>query len=162
MPPVKCLLGDRGPIPAGYQVPKTLVINVNGVIVHSEYKFGIGFEILKRPGLSAFIQRMSRSYEIALFGDMDQGHIMEIAEALDPEQHYIQGRLGRESTIMKNGVYIKDFSYLGRALKDVVYIDFTDDMVPEHKANCILVPEWKGERDDRALIDLVPFLENIA
>jgi mitochondrial import inner membrane translocase subunit TIM50 len=103
---------------------------------------------------------MSRSYEIALFGDMDQGHIMEIAEALDPEQHYIQGRLGRESTIMKNGVYIKDFSYLGRALKDVVYIDFTDDMVPEHKANCILVPEWKGERDDRALIDLVPFLES--
>lgn len=87
---------------------------------------------------------------------------MEIAEALDPEQRYIQGKLGRESTIMKNGKYTKDFSYLGRPLKDVIYIDFTDENIPSHKENCILIPEWKGEKDDRALIDLVPFLENIA
>ena len=85
---------------------------------------------------------------------------MEIAEALDPEQRYIQGKLGRESTIMKNGKYTKDFSYLGRPLKDVIYIDFTDENIPSHKENCILIPEWKGEKDDRALIDLVPFLES--
>ena len=85
---------------------------------------------------------------------------MEIAEALDPEGRIISGRLGRESTIVKNGRYIKDFSYLGRPLKDVIYIDFSDEGVPLHKENCILIPEWKGERDDRALIDLVPFLES--
>jgi hypothetical protein len=39
---------------------------------------------------------------------------MEIAEALDPEGRMIQGRLGRESTIVKGTKYIKDFSYLGR------------------------------------------------
>ena len=84
---------------------------------------------------------------------------MEIADALDPEMRIISGRLGRESTIMKNGQYIKDFSYLGRPLKDVVYIDFTDDTVPNHRDNCIILPEWKGEKDDRALIDIVPFLD---
>lgn len=68
-PPVKCLLGDRGPAPPGAMFPKTLVLNVNGTLVHSEYKFGIGFEVLKRPGLSAFVNRVGRSYEIALFGD---------------------------------------------------------------------------------------------
>lgn len=41
MPPVNCLLGDRGPIPPGYQVPKTLVLNVNGTLVHSEYKVSL-------------------------------------------------------------------------------------------------------------------------
>ena len=117
--------------------------------------------MLKRPGLSAFINRVGRSYEIALFGDQEQGHIMEIAEALDPQGRIIAGRLGRESTIMgSDGRYIKDLSYLGRPLKDVIYIDFNDLNVPHHKENCIVLPEWHGERDDRALIDLVPFLES--
>ena len=85
---------------------------------------------------------------------------MEIAEALDPQQRMIAGRLGRESTIMNaNGRYIKDLSYLGRNLKEVIYIDFNEENVPHHKENCIILPEWKGERDDRALIDLIPFLD---
>lgn len=37
-PPVKCLLGDRGMAPPGAVFPKTLVLNVNGTLVHSEYK----------------------------------------------------------------------------------------------------------------------------
>lgn len=73
-PPVKALLGERF-IPPGYAARPTLVLSVNGVLVHSEYKFGIGFEITKRPGLSAFVNRMSRSYDVHLFGDQEQGHI---------------------------------------------------------------------------------------
>lgn len=161
LPPVNALLGERPPLPPGYQAPKTLVLNVHGTLVHSEYKFGVGFEILKRPGLTAFVNRMSRNYEIALFGDQEAGHVMEIAEALDPEGRMIQGRLGRESTIVKGSKYIKDFSYLGRNIKDVIYIDFTDDgILPIHQANTIIIPEWSGDSDDRELIDLVPFLES--
>lgn len=86
---------------------------------------------------------------------------MEIAEALDPEGRMIQGRLGRESTITKGTKYIKDFSYLGRPIKDVIYIDFSEDCVlPIHQANTIILPEWTGDSDDRELIDLVPFLES--
>lgn len=85
---------------------------------------------------------------------------MEIAEALDPEGRIIQGRLGRESTIMKNGSYIKDFSYLGRNIKDVIYIDYSDEAAPLHNDNTILISQWTGAEDDRELIDLVPFLES--
>lgn len=76
----------------------------------------------------------------------------------------IQGRLGRESTIFDKSTktYIKDFSYLGRPLKEVIYLDFTDDTVPMHKDNCLVLPQWKGDPDDRELIDLVPFLESMA
>lgn len=107
---------------------------------------------------------MSRGgqYEIALFGDQESGHIQEIAEALDPEYRIISGRLGRESTIMKNGAYIKDFSYLGRNIKDVIYIDYSDEAAPMHKDNTIIIPKWEGDANDRELIDLVPFLESIA
>lgn len=61
---------------------------------------------------------------------------------------------------MKNGKYIKDFSYLGRPLSEVIYIDFSDEIVPFHKDNCLILPQWTGQADDRELIDLVPFLES--
>ena len=61
---------------------------------------------------------------------------------------------------MQNNVYIKDFSYLGRPIKEVVYLDFTDETVPHHKLNAVVLPEWKGDMDDRALFDIIPFLES--
>ena len=70
-----------------------------------------------------------------------------------------QGHLGRESTIGKDGQYIKDFSYLGRPIRDIIYIDFSKDMAPYHSSNTIILPEFKGEMDDRALYDILPFLD---
>lgn len=37
-PPVEKLLPDRPPLPPGAAYPKTLVINLRGTLVHSEYK----------------------------------------------------------------------------------------------------------------------------
>lgn len=37
-PPVNSLLMERPPLPPGYQNMKTLVLNITGVLVHSEYK----------------------------------------------------------------------------------------------------------------------------
>lgn len=40
----------------------------------------------------------------------------------------IMARLGRESTLIsKEGNYVKDLSYMNRDLKDVLYLDFTDE-----------------------------------
>lgn len=71
----------------------------------------------------------------------------------------IVGRFGRESTLLKEGKYVKDLTYLNRPLKDIVYIDFEDDAVAFHKENVILLPKFEGDIDDRGLIDLIPFLE---
>jgi len=68
-PPVDKLLMDRPPLPPGYGNPKVLVLNLNGTLIHSEYKFGVGFELLKRPGLAMFLSTMARNYEVVIFGD---------------------------------------------------------------------------------------------
>ena len=71
----------------------------------------------------------------------------------------IQGRYGRENTLLKDGKYIKDLSYMNRPLKDVVYLDFADDTIEYHKDNCILLSQFEGDAQDRDLIDLIPFLD---
>jgi len=39
---------------------KVLVMNLNGTLVHSTYSLGVGVELYKRPGLTMFLNRMSR------------------------------------------------------------------------------------------------------
>ena len=85
-PPVEKLLPDRPPLPPGAAYPKTIVLNMRGTLTHTEYKvnlffllrsfqFGQGFETLKRPGLSVLLQRLSRYYEVVVFGDEESGVI---------------------------------------------------------------------------------------
>jgi len=83
-PAVDSLLMPRQELPPGYQHNKVLVLNLSGTLVHTEYKLGVGFEVMKRPGLSMFLQRLARYYELVFFGDQEQGFVMEISEALDP------------------------------------------------------------------------------
>lgn len=135
------------------------MLNLNGTLVHQTYSMGVGVEMYKRPGLSTFLNRMARHYEICIFGMGEQHGIHEVCEALDPQQQMIAGRFGRESTLLKDGKYIKDLSYLNRPIKEIVYVDFDDDTVSFHKDNAIIIPKFEGDRDDRALIDLIPFLE---
>ena len=84
----------------------------------------------------------------------------DVCEALDPNYQMIAARLGRESTLLKNGKYIKDLSYMNRDLKDVVYIDFDEEKADSHKDNVIVLPLWEGNFDDRHLYDIMPFLES--
>lgn len=74
----------------------------------------------------------------------------------------IAGRFGRESTALKDGKYVKDFSYLNRPIADIIYVDFSDEHVEYHKENCLILPRFEGDADDRELIDLIPFLDHLA
>jgi import inner membrane translocase subunit TIM50 len=89
----------------------------------------------------------------------ESGTVNEVCEALDPKFEMIQGRFGRENTILKNGKYIKDLSYMNRPAKDIIYVDFSDEFVDFHKENAIILKKFEGEHEDRDLIDLIPFLD---
>lgn len=142
--------------------PKTIIIGLRGVSVRSEYKLGLGFEFKKRPGLSTFLKHLSRYYEIVIFGDEESSLVQEICEALDPNGMMIAGRIGHDSTLLKDGRYIRDLSYMNRDIQDIVCIDFDPDKYWFHKDNVIKIPEWNGDNDDRVLLDLLPFLEHLA
>lgn len=106
-----------------------------------------------------FLNRMSRYYEVVIFGMGEQHVITEAAMALDPNHTMIVGAFGREMTVLKDGQYIKDLTYLNRPLKEIIYVDFEDEVVKYHKENAIILPKFEGQEDDRSLIDLIPFLE---
>jgi import inner membrane translocase subunit TIM50 len=144
-PPVEKLMPDKPPLPPHVPYPKTLIIGLRGVSVHSEYLLGVGFEFKKRPGLTSFLQRMARCYEVVVFGDEESSLVQEICEALDPDARIIVGRLGHESTLLKDGKYVKDLSYMNRDIKDIVCIDFDDEKFSYHKRNVIKVPKWNGK-----------------
>jgi import inner membrane translocase subunit TIM50 len=60
---------------------------------------------------------------------------------------------------LKDGKYVKDLSYINRPIKDIVYVDFSDEYVDFHKDNCIILSKFEGDEGDRDLIDLIPFLD---
>lgn len=161
-PPVDKLLQDKPPLPPHVPFPKTLILGLRGITVRSEYKFGEGFEFKKRPGLNTFLQRLARSYELVIFGDEESSLVQDICEALDPEMQMIGGRLGHESTLLKDGRYIKDLSYMNRDIKDIVCIDFEPEKFYYHQDNVIKISQWEGDNLDRELLDLIPFLEHLA
>jgi import inner membrane translocase subunit TIM50 len=49
-------------------------------------------------------------------------------------------------------------SYINRPIKDIIYLDFSDELLKYHKTNAIVIPKFDGEEEDRILTDVLPFL----
>ena len=69
---------------------------------------------------------MSKLYEIAVFTAGLKDYADWIINDLD-KQGFISHRLYRDHTRLKNGVYIKDLSRLGRDLQKTIIIDNIED-----------------------------------
>jgi import inner membrane translocase subunit TIM50 len=161
-PPVSKLLPDLPKLPPGYQLPKTLVLDLRGTLVSSEYSLGVGFEVKRRPGLTEFLSKMSQMYEVVLFSDEDFQFTHMTAENIETKQRVFQARLSREHMCLRSGELIKDLSFLNRDLKNVIILEKDPKKVKFHPDNVILVPEFTGDSSDKALIELIPFLEHVA
>lgn len=74
--------------------PKTLVLNVTGTLLDTEYVFGKGLIVKKRPGLHQFLKKMSGLYEIVLFSDDDSMLLETLIPSIDPRQQIIHGYFG--------------------------------------------------------------------
>jgi hypothetical protein len=47
--------------------PKTLVLNLTGTLIKSEYIFGKGLRVTLRPGLENLLKNLVTKYEIIIF-----------------------------------------------------------------------------------------------
>lgn len=141
---------------------KTLVINLNKTLINYEYKFGSGFEILKRPGLMKFLQEMGQVYEVVIFGTEDSNFVEEVAGKLDQFEMNIKYKLGKEATRLVNGSYVKDLHFLNRDLKNVVCVDYDPENIKFNPTNAVILPEFNGDGKDRELIMAIVFLKEMA
>ncbi|OCF72346.1 mitochondrial import inner membrane translocase subunit TIM50 [Kwoniella mangroviensis CBS 8886] len=158
-PAFKTLLPD--PLPPPHQRPYTLVIDLEGLLVHSSWDRASGWKTAKRPGVDYFLGYLSQFYEIVLFSSAPLYTAAPVAEKLDPYQAYLPYRLFREATRYVNGKVVKDLSYLNRDLSKVILLDTNSEHAELQPENSIIIKPWNGQPRDKGLVEMIPFLESI-
>jgi len=160
-PVVKKLLPDLPDLPF-IDPPKTLVLNLSDTLIHSNYEFGKGRQIIKRPGLTELLNHLSQMYEIVILSDDDREFTMSIASKFDPYGQLIAARYGSESHVLDNNVYVKDLKYLNRDLRRVVVVEIDKERMKYQPENAIYIPKFDGNSEDKTLFELIPFLQYLA
>ncbi|EUB60343.1 Mitochondrial import inner membrane translocase subunit TIM50 [Echinococcus granulosus] len=148
--------------PPYYQPPYTIVLEINDVLVHPDWKFRSGWRFKKRPALELFLQQLSPFYEVVAFTQDSAMTGMPVLAQIDSKGQYIHYRLFRESTRYRKGKHIKDLSCLNRDLSRVILVDWNPDAASMQPRNAFIINRWTGDESDRELIDLVAFLRMIA
>ncbi|XP_069676687.1 mitochondrial import inner membrane translocase subunit TIM50-C-like isoform X2 [Periplaneta americana] len=139
----------------------TLVLELNGLLMHPEWTYETGWRFKKRPGVDNFLAQLSSTdFEIVIFTACKPMFIWPILNSLDPH-HYISYRLGRDATHFINGHHVKDLSSLNRDLAKVIVIDWNEDSVQLHRENALILSKWTGDTDDLTLEALAEFLQTI-
>ncbi len=76
---------------------KTLVLNMSGTLLKTDFVFGKGRTMKRRPGLNQLLKRLSQKYEIVIFSNDDFMFLTTAVEHLDPRQQTFMGVFGHES-----------------------------------------------------------------
>lgn len=64
--------------------PKTLVLNLSGTVLKTDFVFGKGMTLQRRPGFNKLIKSLSQKLEIIIFSDDDYMFLTTATEYLDP------------------------------------------------------------------------------
>ena len=146
----------------------SLVIDLDETLIHFKLDNKEGNEgILKlRPGIFTFLEKVSEFYEIILFAEASEAYIklmMEILNNNKKNKKYFDYILYRQYVLIEGNDFIKDLNRLGRPLNKTIIIDNMKNNFSRQKDNGILIKPFLGEdKNDNALIDLIPILINIA
>ncbi|KAH3665862.1 hypothetical protein OGAPHI_004050 [Ogataea philodendri] len=164
------------PPPAHLKGKKCLVLDLDETLVHSSFKyirhsdFVIPVEIenqihnvyvIKRPGVDEFLKRCGELYEVVVFTASVSRYGDPLLDILDVHKS-VHHRLFRESCYNYQGNYIKNLSQMGRPLKDLIIIDNSPASYIFHPQHSIPISSWFSDTHDCELIDLLPFLEDLA
>ncbi|OVA20151.1 NLI interacting factor [Macleaya cordata] len=139
----------------------TLVLDLHGTLVYSDWKRDRGWRTFKRPGVDAFLEHLAQFYEIVVYTDELSMYVDPIIERLD-KKGCIRYRLSRSATRYQDGKHYRDLSKLNRDPSRILYVSghaLESSLQPE---NCVPIKPWKLETDDTELLDLIPFLEYVA
>jgi import inner membrane translocase subunit TIM50 len=97
---------------------KTLVLDLDDLLVHKEWTRQKGWTIYRRPGVQDFILEMGQYYEIVVFTDEPNSYADPIINRLDTHK-VIPYRLYRPETQYHKGKHVRDLSKLNRDIGQV-------------------------------------------
>jgi len=160
-PSMEKLLPD--PLPPPYYQPKyTLVLELNGVLIHPEWNYSTGWRFKKRPALDKFVQDVGYPhFEVVIYTSEQATIAHPLLDNIDPEWRFMH-RLFRDATKYMNRAHVKDLSKLNRDLSKVILVDWDNRAFQLNPENALRVPKWDGSDDDRGLIGLASLLLTFA
>ncbi|KAI9765473.1 MAG: mitochondrial inner membrane protein required for protein import [Candelina submexicana] len=144
-----------------WERPYTLVLSLEDLLIHSEWSREHGWRMAKRPGVDYFLRYLSQYYELVVFTSVPSFTGDPVMRKLDPYR-IIMWPLFREATRYSRGEHIKDLSLLNRDLSKVIMLDTNPAHVQTNPENAIILPKWKGDKNDRELVSYIPILEYTA
>ena len=116
-----------------------------------------------RPGVFQLIEEIRQYYEIILFSEADKDYINIIINAIGNQRFLYDYILCRDYISIEGNDFIKDINKIGTPLDKTIIIDNMPQNFRKNKENAIYIKSFFGEEnDDKALIDLIPILVNIA
>jgi len=89
-----------------WEIPYTLILSLEDLLVHSEWTREHGWRMAKRPGVDYFLRYLSQYYELVVFTSLPSMTGDSILRKLDPYR-IVMWPLYREATRYKGGEYIK-------------------------------------------------------
>ncbi|GBF92706.1 mitochondrial import inner membrane translocase subunit-like [Raphidocelis subcapitata] len=162
-PPCERLLPDLDPAYVGRV--KTLVLDLEDVLVHREWSRAKGWQIYRRPGAREFLGQLGQYYEVVVYTDEQPLYADPIVNALDAGRT-VQYRLYRQDTQYVDGKHVRDLSKLNRDLRHVLFVSANPDAYEFQPENTLKLKKWApekpGESKDTTLLDLIPFLVMVA
>eukprot|EP01137_Pigoraptor_chileana_P026270 Opistho-2@96986 len=154
---------------------KCLVLDLDETLVHSSFKPVAGADfivpveidgithqvyVLKRPYVDLFLKRCGELFECILFTASLAKYADPVTDLLD-KNNLFRTRLFREACVQHRGNFVKDLSRLGRDLRHVIIIDNSPASYIFHPENAIPIGSWFDDVNDKELLDLLPFLEDL-
>lgn len=165
-----------GPQRRSDQGKKTLVLDLDETLVHSSFKpidnpdiiLPVEIEgsicnifILVRPGVSQFLKRMHKHWEVTIFTASLSKYAEPLVDIIDPDR-ICSYKLFREHCTWMNNAYVKDMTRLGRAMTDIIIVDNSPVAYMLQPENAMPIVSWYDDPSDRQLTRVGNLLERLA
>lgn len=117
--------------------------------------------ILVRPGVSQFLKKMYKHYELVVFTASLSKYADPLVDILDPGK-MCSYKLFREHCTFYNNAFVKDLTRLGRSMKDVIILDNSPVAYMFQPENAMPILSWYDNPADRELPRIALLLERLA
>jgi hypothetical protein len=143
--------------------PITLLINTE-VLIAPTFLPGQGYVMVKRPAIDHFITRIAPYAEVVFQApDYPPAAALSLCHSLDPYGVHSHC-LDRTMTwrLKNRNAFYLDENKLGRSQDRLVVLDRDYARCDTNCSNVLMVSAFHGARNDRALMDIIPFIQYLS